>query len=190
MPSSVGWRISSPYTQSKEESGEEESAPQDDEAEVPQEAEVTVLINGAPHEDEEQAHEEAERDVEKEAEAQSDVEILGVDAREHEIVGVDGRIKSEAQFVEVETAEITSSSPESRTRFRYQFLQYPDFHRFVSAVATSMVWRCSIHNCLTSSSQSSSLDIGTSDFPSDTSAVPVECNELRLCTGQPWEAHS
>ena len=101
MPSSVGWRLSSPDTQSKGESGEEEGAPREDEAE----------IEGAPHEDEEQAHEEAERDVEKEAEAENDVEILGVDASEHEIIGVDDRIKSGALFVEVETAEIVGLFP-------------------------------------------------------------------------------
>jgi hypothetical protein len=111
MPSSVGWRISSPDTQTKGESGEEESAPREDEAEIPEGAEVTALVEGAPHEDEEQAHEEAERDVEKEAEAENDVEILGVDASEHEIIGVDDRIQSGALFVEVETAEIASLFP-------------------------------------------------------------------------------
>ena len=111
MPSSVGWRISSPDTRSKGESGEEESAPHDDQAEVPGEVQVAILVEGAPHMDEEQVQGEAEREVEREVEeVEREVEEPN-DAEIHEIVGVDGRIKSGALFAEVEDAEIDGLFP-------------------------------------------------------------------------------
>ena len=70
MPSSAGWRLSSPDTWSKEEEVwvDNEVAPPEDEPTVPKDAEDDPDKEGTPHEDEEQVHGEAEGDLDKAAE--------------------------------------------------------------------------------------------------------------------------
>ena len=68
MPSSVGWRISSPDTQSEERLVWKEGAPHRDERAVGREAEDTALKEDAPHEEEAQVHDGAHGKLETVAE--------------------------------------------------------------------------------------------------------------------------
>ena len=102
MPSSVGWRISSPDTQSEERLVWKEGAPHQDERAVKREAVDIALKEDAPHEEEAQVHDGAPGKLEKVAEH---------DPVGDEIVEVDGNIKFEALFIEVEKAETIGLFP-------------------------------------------------------------------------------